>query len=177
MTIQQCKYVLEIAETGSFSEAAKQLFIAQPSLSGCVKQLENELGIQIFGRSNRGVYLTDEGAEFVRYASQIVQQSECILERYRDSEKMHKLYISTQHYDFVADIFGRLLNESKLAQYRFRLKETQTYDIICEVETAFNDIGILAVKDGDRELMERLLSKRGLSFTPFLDTIPHVFVR
>ena len=69
------------------------------------------------------------------------------------------------------------MNESKLAQYRFRLKETQTYDIICEVETAFNDIGILAVKDGDRELMERLLSKRGLSFTPFLDTIPHVFVR
>ena len=110
MTIQQCKYVLEILKMGSFNEAAKTLYVAQSSLSASVKSLESELNIKIFERSNNGVRLTSDGAEFVRYASQIIEQNDLILAKYKSNQRCKKLYIATQHYDFVADIFGKMLN-------------------------------------------------------------------
>lgn len=177
MTIQQCRYVLEIAKTGSFNEASKQLFIAQSSLSNSIKSLEQELNIRIFERSKNGVYLTSEGAEFVRYASQIAEHNEFILKRYQSQEMCQRLYISTQHYDFVADIFGRLLNEVAEKSYKFSLREIQTYEVIHEVETAYSDIGIIAIKDNDEEIMKRYLNKKGLTFTQFLRVLPHVFIR
>lgn len=177
MTIQQCKYILKIAECGSFNEAAKQLFVAQSSLSVSVKSLEKELNITIFERSGNGVYLTEEGAEFTRYARQITEQSDFIQERYAADRLRKRLYVSTQHYDFVADIFGKLLNETKEQYYRFSLREMKTYDVIHETETAYSDIGILAIKGNDSGIMERYLNRRGLSFTPVLKALPHVYVR
>ena len=113
MTIQQCRYVLAIAKCGSFSEAAKQLFVAQSSLSLGIKALENELNIQIFDRSGTGVYLTDEGTEFIRYAQQLCLDRDLIEERYGKSIQQ-KLYIATQHYAFIADIFGEILNDDSI---------------------------------------------------------------
>ena len=118
MTIQQCKYVLEIARAGSFSEAAKQLFIAQSSLSVSIKSLEQELGIKIFERSGNGVHLTDEGAEFVKYAACICESNDLIAERYSGNRLNQKLYIATQHYDFIADIFGNFLKNTDSDSYR-----------------------------------------------------------
>lgn len=177
MTVQQCKYVLEIARFGSFNEAAKQLFVAQPSLSSSIKQLENELDIKIFERSKHGVFLTSDGAEFVRYAAQLAEQSDFIINRYKITEECKKLYVSTQHYDFVADIFGKLLNETAEKNYKFALKEMQTYDIIRDVEIAYSDIGILAIKNSDIGIMERFFSTKGLFFTPLFEICPHVFLR
>lgn len=177
MTIQQCIYVLKIAESGSFNEAAKQLFIAQPSLSSSIKQLESELNIKIFERSKHGVFLTNDGAEFIRYAGQLVEQNKFITERYQTNEESRKLYVSTQHYDFVADIFGKLLSENIDSKYKFSLKETQTYNVIKDVETAYSDIGIMAVKESDLGIMERFFSKKGISFYTILKTTPHVFLR
>ena len=177
MTIQQCKYILKIAECGSFNEAAKQLFIAQSSLSVSVKSLEQELNIKIFERSGNGVYLTDEGTEFARYARQIAEQNDFILNRYASDNVCKRLYVSTQHYDFVADIFGKLLNETKEQYYRFSLREMKTYDVIHETESAYCDIGIIAIKGNDYSVMERYLSKRGLAFTPILKALPHVYLR
>jgi len=179
MTIQQCRYVLEIAKTGSFSEAAKQLFIAQSSLSISIKMLEQELNIKIFERSNNGVYLTEDGAEFVRYATQIADGEDFVIKRYKYEDTPSKLRISTQHYDFVADLFGELLNEKEDSEgdYRFALREMKTYDVIHETETAFCDIGIIAIKGNDYSVMDRYLGRRGLTFTPVLKALPHVFVR
>ena len=177
MTIQQCKYILAIAECGTFNEAAKQLFVAQSSLSVSVKSLEKELNITIFERSGNGVYLTEEGAEFVRYARQLVEQNDFILERYAADQVHKRLYVSTQHYDFVADIFGKLLNEIKERHYRFSLREMKTYDVIRETETAYSDIGIIAIKGNDYTIMERYLGKRGLSFTAVQKVLPHVYLR
>lgn len=176
MTIQQCKYVLAIAKSGSFSEAAKQLFVAQSSLSTGIKSLEKELNIQIFNRSGNGVYLTDEGAEFIRYAEQICQNNDLIAERY-GKQIQQKLYIATQHYDFVADIFGDLLNEADSGGYRFSIREIETYQVIRDVQTAYSDIGIIAIKDSNFEIMKRYLSGRKLQFTPVLSVAPHVFLR
>ena len=177
MTIQQCRYVLEIAKTGSFSEAAKQLFVAQSSLSISVKMLEQELNIQIFERSSNGVYLTEEGSEFVRYATQIVDGENFALNRYRGDGASSRLRIATQHYDFIADIFGNFVRDLSAECYEFSLKEIETYNVIAEVETGNSDIGIIAIKDGDFEVMKRYLGKKGISFTDFLKASPHVFVR
>ncbi len=177
MTIQQCKYVLKIVKAGSFNEAAKQLFIAQSSLSLSVKALEKELGIKIFERSGNGISLTDEGMEFVRYASKVAEHDEFISERYRSVDIHKKLYIATQHYDFVADIFGKMLSLFSEDNYRFALREIQTYEVIREVETSYSDIGIIAIKDSDFDIMKRYLTKRGIEFTSFLKTPPHVFLR
>jgi len=176
MTIQQCRYVLAIAKYGSFSEAAKQLFIAQSSLSLGVKSLEKELGIQIFDRLGNGVHLTDEGAEFIRYAGQLCRDTDMISERYSRSVQQ-KLYIATQHYDFVADVFGQLLNEANNGGYRFSIREIETYQVIHDVQTAYSDIGIIAIKDSNFEIMKRYLSGRKLRFTPVLSVSPHVFLR
>lgn len=177
MTIQQCKYVLEIARIGSFSEAAKQLFIAQSSLSAAVKSLERELNVRIFERSNNGVYLTDEGSEFVRYAEQIVAADELVARRYNAPCEAEKLFIATQHYDFIADVFGNFLKNASAERYRYSIKEIETHNVIREVETAYSDIGIIAIKDGDYDIMKRYLSKRNLRFTPILKASPHVFFR
>lgn len=177
MTIQQCKYVLKVLECGSFNEAAKQLFVAQSSLSVSVKTLEQELGIKIFERSLGGVYLTEEGTEFVRYARQFVELNDFVTGRYKADPTCKHLYLATQHYDFVADIFGKLVNETTDPQYRFSLREMKTYDVIHETENAYCDIGIIAIKSCDTGVMERYLSKKGLVFTPFIKAMPHVFVR
>lgn len=176
MTIQQCRYVLEIARCGSFSQAAKQLFVAQSSLSFGVKALESELGITIFERSGSGTCLTDEGAEFIKYARQICKNTDLITERY-DQNIRQKLYIATQHYDFIADIFGKFLTEEGSNAYRFSIREIETYNVIRDVQTAASDIGILAIKDSNLEIMKRYLSRRKLGFTPLLEVRPHVFFR
>lgn len=176
MTIQQCRYVLEIARCGSFSQAAKQLFVAQSSLSFGVKALESELGITIFERSGSGTCLTDAGAEFIKYARQICKNTDLITERY-DQNIRQKLYIATQHYDFIADIFGKFLTEEGSDSYRFSIREIETYNVIRDVQTANSDIGILAIKDSNLEIMKRYLSRRKLEFTPLLEVRPHVFFR
>lgn len=176
MTIQQCRYVLEIAKTGSFSEAAKQLFIAQSSLSVGIKSLEKELGIQIFTRSGNGVFLTEEGSEFINYARQICNSYHFIAERYGKSARQ-KLHIATQHYDFIADIFGAFLQKTDFESYRFSIREIETYNVIRDVETAYSDIGILAIKESNYDIMKRYLGRRNLFFTPILTVKPHVFLQ
>lgn len=177
MTIQQCLYVLKIHKTGSFSEAARELFVAQSSLSASIKQLEEELSIKIFERSKNGVVLTADGAEFLRYASQITANNDFIIERYKKSRMGAKLYVSTQHYDFIADVFSRLVGENTEKSFSFSLQEKTTYDVIRDVEIAASDIGIIAIKDGDSEIMSRYLQNKGLLFREILTAYPHVFVR
>ena len=177
MTIQQCKYVLTIAKTGSFNEAAKQLFLAQSTLSLSIKALEQELNIKIFVRSGNGVFLTEEGSEFEKYARQIVENSELIINRYSKKTDISMLRIVTQHYDFIADIFGKMLLEMENDSYELSLCETRTYDVIKEIEIARSDIGIIAIKSCDFEVMKRYLMQRNISFTPFLSAKPHVFIR
>lgn len=177
MTLQQCKYVLKIQEVGSFSEAAKQLFIAQSGLSNSIKLLEEELKIKIFERSKNGVSLTSDGAEFVRYAEQIVAQSQFILDRYGSKEQRNRLYISTQHYDFIADMFCRFVSECDLTHYDVSLQEKKTYEVIRDVEMGLSDVGIIAIKSNDFDVMMRYLQAKEIKFVEFLKTPTHLFVK
>ena len=102
MTLQQMRYAVEIADCGSINEAAKKLFISQPSLSGTIKDLENELDITLFLRSNRGITITPEGAEFLGYARQILEQYRLMEDKFISPEQRRKKFsVSMQHYTFA----------------------------------------------------------------------------
>ena len=177
MTLQQCKYVLTVAQEGSFSKAAKALYVSQSGLSESVKALESELGITIFGRSSNGVTLTDDGAEFLRYATVISAQDEFIRTRYANDRHDARLDVVTQHYDFVADVFAGLVRDLEASCYRLSLREKQTYDVIEEVALGKGDLGVLAIKEESAGILKRYLSEKGLLFTPFLTARPHVYLR
>ena len=177
MTIQQCIYVLEIHNTGSFSEAARKLFVAQSSLSTSVKTLEDELDIKIFERSKTGAVLTAEGAEFLRYAEEIVSKNDFIINRYKAKGGGARLFVSTQHYDFIADTFCSIVTENRDAEYALSLQEKETYAVIRDVEIAYSDVGIIAIKDENIDIMKRYLQNKEISFSPIFKVSPHVFLR
>ena len=177
MTIQQCIYVLEIHKTGSFSEASRKLFVAQSSLSTSVKSLEDELGIKIFERSKNGAFLTVDGAEFIRYAEEIVSKNDFVLNRYKTQKSRVRLYVSTQHYDFIADAFCRIVVENQSDTYSLSLQEKETYAVIRDVEMAYSDIGIIAIQNENFDIMSRYLQNKELTFYPIFEISPHVFLR
>lgn len=178
MTLQQLRYAIEIANSGSMNEAAKRLFVSQPSLSNAIKELESELGITIFERNNRGISISAEGVEFLGYARQIIEQTEFMENRYT-GKKRSPIYfsVSTQHYAFVVDAFVKLMKESKVPEYNFSLRETQTYEIIEDVRTLRSDLGILYINESNYKVMNKLFSDGNLKFTPLFNTQPHVYVR
>lgn len=178
MTIQQCKYILAIARLGSMNEAAKALLVSQASLSSAVRELETEFGIHIFDRSNKGVRITREGAEFIRYARQLLAQYDIITERYEreDKKAVRNFAVTSQHYDFVAEAFVRFMKKYR-NDYDMSLKEARTIEVIEDVRDLHSDLGILAyLKAPAGGYMERYLKRNGLDFRPLFETCPYIFL-
>ncbi|MEK5040462.1 LysR family transcriptional regulator [Sporosarcina sp. FSL K6-3457] len=177
MTLQQLKYALEVASKGSMNEAAKSLFISQPSLSNAIKELEKEIKITIFIRTNRGVTVSNEGAEFLGYARQVLQQFNMLEEKYM-SEKPAKQHfcISTQHYTFAANAFVELVKEFGASEYEFTLRETKTYEIIEDVKNLRSELGIIYLSNYNESVLLKLLRERNIIFSELFTTKPHVFI-
>lgn len=177
MTLQQLKYAIEIANCGSMNEAAKRLFISQPSLSNAIKELENELGIVIFERSNRGIVTSEAGIEFLGYARQVIEQMEFMESRYKGEQfRGVQFSMSTQHYPFVVDAYVRLLQTYDSEEYNLVLRETRTFDIIEDVRSLRSDIGVLYINEQNAKVMNKLFSDHHLKFTPLLNASPHIYV-
>ncbi|MEJ8302795.1 LysR family transcriptional regulator [Saccharibacillus sacchari] len=177
MTLQQLRYAIEVAGCGSINEAAKRLFISQPSLSNAIKDLEQELGITIFDRTNRGITLSADGVEFMAHARQIVEQAELLEGRYKNKRRTAVHFsVSTQHYAFASEAFAALMEGSDEEEYAFSLRETQTSDIIEDVRTLRSDLGILYLCDRNARVMNKMFSDGSLKFTPLFNTQPHIFV-
>ena len=178
MTIQPCKYVIAIAKCGSMNEAARSLMVSQASLSSAVRELEEEFGIRIFDRSNKGVRTTRDGSEFIRYARQLLTQYEVITDRY-DSESKKSVCnfsVTSQHYDFVAKAFVIFMKKYD-SDYNLTLKEARTIEVIDDVANLRSDVGILAyIKSPSGGYMERYLKRKGLEYKQIFETNPHVFL-
>ncbi len=177
LTLQQLRYFIEVAAEGSISAAADVLYDAQPTMSAAMKDLEARVGRALLVRSTRGVRLTDEGAEFLGYARQVVEQVELLEQRYLGRPPSRRLLgVSAQHYSFAVDAFVRMVRASGAAEYEFSLRETRTWDIIEDVRTLRSELGILYRNDFNRAVMERLLRDSGLAFHPLFIAEPHIFV-
>lgn len=177
MTLQQLKYVIEVARSRSISKAAHNLFISQPSLSNALKELEKEMGITIFLRTNRGIDLTQEGSEFLGYARQVVEQAELLESRYSNTKMRQQHFsVSAQHYAFVVSAFVRLLEDYHREEYEFTLRETKTYEIIDDVKKMRSEIGVLYVNHFNRNVIQKILREGNLVFHPLFEAKPHVFI-
>lgn len=177
MTLQQLKYIIAIAECSSITSAAQKLLVAQPSLSKSVSELEKEMGITIFCRNNRGVYLSDEGSKFLSYARQVVEQAELLEQQYKKKETIRRVFsISAQHYAFVVNAFVALVKEYGESKYEFTLRESRTHDIIEDVRTSRSELGVLFLSIFNREVVLRILHNADLKFSSLFTAKPHVFV-
>lgn len=177
MTLQQLKYVTTIANIGSISEAAKRLFVSQPSLTKAIKELEKEMGITIFDRTNKGITVSKEGERFLGYARQVLEQAALLEEQYKSQNGGKKQFsVSTQHYSFAVNAFVELLKGAEIDQYDVSLRETQTYEIIDDVAHMKSEIGLLYYNDFNRPVLEKLIHTNELTFTELFTAHPHIFI-
>lgn len=177
MTIAQLKYVITVADSGSMNEAARKLFISQPSLSTTIRELEDEIGIEIFIRSNRGIALTPAGVEFIGYARQVAEQYELMEQKYiYGGEQKKHFSVSCQHYAFAVDAFAQMVKQFGMDEYEFAIYETRTNDVIQDVKNFKSEIGILYLSDFNRKVMNKIFDESGLEFHPIADCNAYVYM-
>jgi DNA-binding transcriptional LysR family regulator len=177
ITLQQLQYFIEVAAEGSISAAADLLYVAQPTMSAAMKDLETRVGRDLLVRSARGVALTTDGAEFLGYARQVVEQVALLEQHYLGRPPSRRLLgVSAQHYSFAVDAFVRMVRRAEAAEYEFSLRETRTWDIIEDVRTLRSELGILYRNDFNRKVIDKLLRDSGLAFHPLFLARPHIFI-
>ena len=156
MTLLQLKYVVEVAAAGTISGAAKKLYIAQPSLTAAIKELEHEIGFSLFTRTNKGVVISPDGEEFLGYARQVIEQANLIEERYFGAVPQKRQFcVSTQHYSFAVEAFVDLIREYGGEEYDFRIRETQTYELIEDVAKLRSEVGVLYLNRFNETVIRR----------------------
>lgn len=177
MTLQQLRYLIAIAEYGSINAAAHNLYASQSNLSTAIKELEGELGITIFTRSNRGVTLTNDGTELLGYARQVVEQADMLEERYAPGDSNHaRLAISSQHYYFSVQAFMNTADQFPGDEYDFILRECATGEIIDDVRTFRSEAGILYTDSFNRRVLSKAFADASVTYHPLFDANVHVFV-
>lgn len=164
MTLQQLKQVITISTSRSMNEAAKKLFVSQPNLSATVKELEEEIGITIFIRSNRGIVMTPEGEEFIGYARQVVEQYQLLESRYMSGEAKKKFSVSMQHYSFAVKAFVELVKTVGMEEYEFAVHETETNQVIENVRSMKSELGVLYLSEFNESVLKKLFTEYDLVF-------------
>ena len=177
MTLQQLRYVVMVADTGTITEAANRLYISQPSLTNAIHELEKEMGINIFNRSNKGISPSIEGEVFLGYARQVLEQAKVLEDKYKGDDGGKKSFcVSTQHYSFAVEAFVELLREYGGPEYDFRIRETQTYELIEDVALLRSEVGVLYLNKDNETVLRKVIQEHDLQFTPLFTAKPHVFV-
>ncbi|MBQ9604055.1 MAG: LysR family transcriptional regulator [Firmicutes bacterium] len=177
MTLQQLKYAVEVADKGTITDAARELFISQPSLTNQIKALEKEMKINIFTRTNKGIVLSKEGEIFLGYARQVLEQANMLEEKYKGTNTGKQQFcVSTQHYSFAVNAFVELIEKCGGDKYDFSLRETTTYEIIEDTASLKSEIGILFINDFNEPAIKKLLDENYLEFTELFKAEPHIFV-
>ena len=177
MKLQQLRYVVKVAECGSITEASRRLFVSQPSITASIRDLENEMGVHIFERTNKGVIVSEEGETFLGYARQVLDQADLLEDKYKGaSEQVPHVSVSCQHYSFAVNAFVDVIREFDAARYDFTLREEQTHEIIEDVAHMKSELGILYLSEHNREVIERMLAANELVFEGLFCATPHVFV-
>ena len=177
MTLQQLKYADRVAATGSISEAARQVFVTQPTLTEAIRALEEELRVAIFTRSSRGVSVTREGEEFLASARQILDDVARIQEKYTGKAvRRPQFAVSCQHYAFAVEAFMDVVRSCEADRYDFTLRETVTSEIIDDVARHRSEIGILYLSRRNERAITKILHREELSFEELFVAKPHVFL-
>ena len=177
MTLQQLKYVITVAETGTITEAAKKLYISQPSLTNAIHDLEKEMNVEIFHRTNKGIDISKEGEDFLGYARQVLEQAAILEDKYKNGSGGKKQFcVSTQHYSFAVKAFVDVAKKLDMSKYELAIRETKTAEVIQEVSTMKSEIGILYLNDFNRKVLEKIFHESNLEFHPILECSIYVYM-
>lgn len=177
MTLQQLIYAVTVSEKSSMSQASQALFISQSSLSAGIQNLEKEIGISLFHRTNRGILPTEEGEEFLIYARQIVKDYRLTEEKFVLKQVSKKNFsVSTQHYTFAVSAFIEVAKDCSPDEYAFGIYECKTAEIIEHVRHYKSEIGVLYLDDFNREIMTKLLQENELDFTELFPCKVYAFM-
>ena len=177
MTLQQLKYAIAVADTRNITEASRRVFISQPSLTAAIRDLEEEMGITIFSRSNKGVTVTNEGDDFLSYARQVLEQAALLEDRFKGNSKGNTIFsVSCQHYSFAVNAFVDVIRKFGGNEYDFTLRETQTHEIIEDVAHLKSEIGVLYMSSRNKNVLTKLIKKNNLQFEPLFTTPLHIFI-
>ena len=177
MNITQLKYVLEVADSSSMREASTKLYVSQPALSASIRELEDEIGIIIFERTNKGISLTDDGREFLTYAKKAVGQYGILEDRYlsRDSDK-EKFSVSTQHYNFAIKAFTDVIKRLDPGKYVFSIHETKTKEVLDDVGSLKSEVGVISFSGSNEALIKKIFRDYQLEFTPLMKRDTYIYV-
>lgn len=177
MTLQQLKYAITVAQTGTITEAAEKLYISQPSLTNAIHELEKEMNIEIFTRTNKGIIVSKDGVDFLGYARQVLEQAAVLEDKYKGGGGGKKKFcISTQHYSFAVNAFVDLIKKYGQDEYDFSIRETQTYEIIEDVAKMNSELGIIFMDDFNDVVLNKILKSNDLEFHQLYSAKPHVFI-
>jgi DNA-binding transcriptional LysR family regulator len=175
--LQQLIYAVKVAECGSITEAARRLFVSQPSVTSAIHDLEQEMNVRIFDRTNKGVVVSAEGDTFLGYARQVIEQAELLEGKYKNAkQRMPHFAVSCQHYSFAVNAFVDVIREFDAERYDFTLREEQTHEIIEDVARMKSELGVLYLSARNREVISKMLVASELAFEPLFRAEPHVFV-
>ncbi|VBB06135.1 transcription regulator hth lysr [Lucifera butyrica] len=179
MTLQQFRYIVEIAKHNSISKAASALYVTQPSISKSVQELESELGITILDRTNKGVIFTKDGTDLLFYAKMLLEQMESVVYHFNKQKAtdLTRFSISSQHYGFAIEAVANLMDYFAERNYELTIREGKTTDVIDDVYASRSILGILSVTDLNKNFFERYFSSKSLVFTPLTSLKQHVFLR
>ena len=177
MTLLQFKYAITVAQTGTITEAAEKLYISQPSLTNAIHELEKEMNIEIFTRTNKGIIVSKDGEDFLGYARQVLEQAAVLEDKYKGGGGGKKKFcISTQHYSFAVNAFVDLIKKYGQDEYDFSIRETQTYEIIEDVAKMNSELGIIFMDDFNDVVLNKILKSNDLEFHQLYSAKPHVFI-
>ena len=179
MTLQQLKYADAVASCGSLSEAARRVFVTQPTLTEAIRTLEEELRIAIFSRTTRGVTVTREGEEFLASARQILADAAAIQAKYTGKAvRLPQFAVSTQHYAFAVEAFMDVVRAFGSAKdsYDFTFRETVTSEIIDDVARLRSEVGVMYLSKRNESPLVKILRKEDLVFEALFEAKPHVFL-
>ena len=177
MTLTQLQYAVTIADTKSMNKAAGDLFVSQPALSGAIKELEEELATQIFIRNNKGIVVTTEGEEFLRYARQMVELGNLVEERFVNKTIAKKKFsVSMQHYSFAVEAFIELAKEFEVGEYELAVHETKTHEVIDNVKTYRSELGVIYKNDFNEKAIQKILDESDLEFVELYECGISVFL-
>lgn len=178
LNIQQLNYLSYIEKTGSINRAAELLFVSPSTISVSLKELESEVGQQLFTRSNSGMTATNEGYEFIKQARQVLTQLDVMREIFVDNASERQWFsVSSQHYDFASEAFSKFISEDPSDRFVYRFFEVDTYSVIKNVAQNVSEIGFVYLSEFNRRMLTRLFEQENLQYNIMWDFQPHVFVR
>ena len=177
MTINQLKYVLAVSRSSSMREAAMKMYVSQPALTAAIRDLEEEIGILIFDRTNKGTVLTLEGQEFVAFAKQAVNHIEILEDRYLSGDRKKEHFsVSAQHYNFAVHAFTNLIRKYEPERYTFSFYETRTNEVLNNIRDLKSEIGIVSYSTGNENIIRKIMKNSQLEFIPLMTRYTYAYV-